>query len=367
MTRALLTMVLVVACDGPTGVDAGSVLDAAPLEDATTTVDAGGRDAGPAQLDAAVGEDAGAGAPIEGRLVDGEEIVVRGAGFPEREHARPLIWADFEEGTDPTPLGRLTRWDDFGGELTDAVVAPSSRHAVRYDHGAGSGAAGGRVRFDSERLYVFAKRYHDFDITDSAAWGPRGFNHKTIRLWNRCGAACDYRQNNLYFGYQGMEGGNPRVVAEYTNAGTLWEGPPPQPRRWMQEEWLYRSSRVDMEDGVFDYVLDGVAQWEHRFRNRTPDYPGRYDYLVFDQVSNGTGPGSHFSYHDDVYVDTTWTRAMITDAPTLAESRIREIQIPIAWSATEIRLRVRRGAHPSFDGRYLLVIGEDGGEQAFPL
>ena len=100
---------------------------------------------------------------------------------------------------------------------------------------------------------------------------------------------------------------------------------------------------------------------------RTSEYPGRYDRVFFDQVSNGTGPGPIYTYHDDVYVDTTWTRVMITDAPTLAGSRVREIQIPLEWSATEIRVLVRQGAHDALAGRYLLVIGEDGSEQSFPL
>lgn len=33
---------------------------------------------------------------------------------------------------------------------------------------------------------------------------------------------------------------------------------------------------------------------------------------------------------------------MITDAPTLADSRVREIQIPLEWSDTEIRVLLRQ-------------------------
>lgn len=354
------------ACSEPSpplvdaGGDAGVV---APVADAGERDAARGDDGG-SEVPSDAGSSAG---PILGTVADGEEIRIRGRDFPEREHARPLLWADFEEGTEPTALGRLTEWASFNGERTDAERAPGSAHAIRLDHAASSDAAGGSVSFEGDRLYIFIKRFYDTDITDPGSWGSRGFNHKTIRLWNRCGSECEYRQNNIYFGYQGSEGGNPRVVAEYTGERTVWDGPAPTAGEWTQEEWLYRAGDVDAMNGTFDHVRGGVPQWEGRFRMRTSEYPGRYDRVFFDQVSNGTGPGPIYTYHDDLYVDTTWTRVMITDGPTLAGSRVREIQIPLEWSATEIRVLVRQGAHDTLDGRYLLVIGEDGSEQSFPL
>lgn len=325
-----------------------------------TTQDAG--DGGLARADGGTGD-----GPIVGVLADGEEVRILGSGFPPRAHARPLVWADFETGAAPTPLGRLTEWSSFGGEWTDVRVASGSTGAVRFDHGGDGGTAGGSIDFDSDVLYVFIKRYYDYDITDPSTWGARGFNHKTIRLWRWCGRECDYRRNNIYFGYQGMEGGNPRVTAEYTGVRTVWDGPEPTADRWLQQEWLYRAGQIEVQDGVFGLVQDGIEQWEGLFRMRDGERPDRYDRLYFDQVSNGTGAGSYFSYHDDLYIDTTWTRVMVTDAPTLAESRVREIQVPLEWSDTEIRVLLRRGAHATFEGRHLLVIGDDGSEQSFPL
>lgn len=92
---------------------------------------------------------------------------------------------------------------------------------------------------------------------------------------------------------------------------------------------------------------------------RSSSRPSKYNELAFDQVSNGTGNGPLNIYYDDLYIDTTLTRVLITDAPTLEDSRVIEVQIPQQWSNNQIQIKLRKGAHGSFKGKYILVIDQN--------
>jgi len=241
--------------------------------------------------------------------------------------------------------------------------SPGSRQALRFDHSTSSSAGAARVPFQTDELYLFVKRYYDFDITDPANHGPIGFNHKVTRIWWGLGSSAE--KNNIHLGYQGTEGGrtgNPRVSPENTDGALYTDGAPFAPEQWLQEEFLYRVSGPDQANGTFDYVRDGQNQWDGSFITRDAAHPNRYETLVFDQVSNGPGPGPYWTYYDDIYVDTTWTRVMVIDAENLAGATVREIQIPTSWEEDEIRFTVRVGAISDLSAAFVVVINPDGSQ-----
>lgn len=63
---------------------------------------------------------------------------------------------------------------------------------------------------------------------------------------------------------------------------------------------------------------------------------------------------------DDVYVDYTWARVEIGDAPTWVSCTRREIQIPSAWSNASITVTVNQGAFQNLGGAYLYVVDANG-------
>ena len=69
--------------------------------------------------------------------------------------------------------------------------------------------------------------------------------------------------------------------------------------------------------------------------------------------------GSHV-YMTDIYVDDTYARVMIGDAPTLAASKHREIQIPQSWtdngSSAQISIVVHQGTFANNASAYLFVV-----------
>ncbi|MCH2534282.1 MAG: hypothetical protein MK008_07570 [Bdellovibrionales bacterium] len=289
---------------------------------------------------------------IFGKTIDGNNILIKGENFPNKAIAEPLYWTSFEESDDPE--SDLIGYGRFKGLADTNITAPGSNVSHRFDISRQDQNNSPTLNFgDSNELYVFKKIYYDFEIDHADNMGPLGLNLKILRLWSPEG-------NNIYTGYQGLEGstGNPRTYAEYTGQSTLWGKIPFIPYKWHQTEIVYKASQVDVQDGIFTVIRDGVKLWDRKFRMRTSNKSAKYNEIAFDQISNGTGNNSLNIYYDDLYIDTTFTRIMLSDAPNLEDSRVLEVQIPLQWSKNLIEIKLRKGAHESFKDKYLLIIDE---------
>src|ERR1700683_316468 len=99
---------------------------------------------------------------------------------------------------------------------------------------------------------------------------------------------------------------------------------------------------------------------------RTSALPEQYNILFFDQVSNNQVAPGTFQYIDSIYVDDTRQRIIVSTEPnwrtqvSSGSTAEREVQIPVTWSDSQIEFIARQGSLPSFAGKYLYVIGEDG-------
>ena len=72
---------------------------------------------------------------------------------------------------------------------------------------------------------------------------------------------------------------------------------------------------------------------------------------------------------DDIYVDNTWARVMIGNAPTWAASTVHDIEIPTAWSGNSISVVLHNDSLPNFSGAYLYVFDSNGSvnQNGYPL
>lgn len=107
---------------------------------------------------------------VAGTMKDGQTVTLTGSNFTSKANVKPLLFWSAESGLNPSPLGRKTAWDGdyFGGAIVDkalagVVVAPGSTKVLRHDYETSEGAALSRVHFDSDQLFVWRKRYDDFD------------------------------------------------------------------------------------------------------------------------------------------------------------------------------------------------------------
>lgn len=103
---------------------------------------------------------------------DHSRLVISGREFTPKSNPRPLFWWTADGGEAPSGLGRLTAWSGHyssRGGISDDFYAPGSTTSYKFDHGETSGAALGRVDFDSDRLFMWRKKYDDFDVTENYA------------------------------------------------------------------------------------------------------------------------------------------------------------------------------------------------------
>jgi hypothetical protein len=315
----------------------------------------------------------GAGIASVSALGDGQQVTIHGSGFGTKINPKPLYYWDFGKSTTQTSsLSRSTYSGVVRGTLSASLVAPGSATALQVDMGGNTNPAGPQdgVIFNSSTVYAWIKHRYEFNIV--AASGPNGFNLKTFRLW-------DPWNSDIYFAYQASWGGTGINEVEYTQESkpATWFGLTPVARAWVIEEYDYQTSGVGVQDGILQYVRNGLAAQSPgiRWTMRDSAHPKPYSLLFFDQVSNNQVAPGTYQYIDSIYVDDSRQRVIVSDEPTWQQSttgpeRHREIQIPVAWSDSQIQLVAHQGSFSSFAGTYLYVIGTDGNPvsaQGFPV
>jgi len=306
----------------------------------------------------------GGGGPVvvTSATVNGGVLTVNGSGFGTKANAKPLLWWNADMGiAAPSPLGRTIAWDStFIGELSSAIAAPNSTNAVRLNHDGNTNAILSRVDFTGTQLYMFRRKYDDFDITVDK--GSSGFNHKIVRLFDDVSAS---NGNNIHMGAQGNDGTAYRQEAEVTDLDTFWgTGHNQAPDTWEREELIYQASDLDVQNGIFHFYKGGVLPASRGFITRTTASPNLYKQLFQAQVSNGTGPNA-YSYYDCLYVDETWHRVMLSTSPTLAGAADLEPQIIAAHSNSQATAHENLGAlSGSAVGKYIYVFDGNGDANA---
>jgi hypothetical protein len=108
---------------------------------------------------------------------------------------------------------------------------------------------------------------------------------------------------------------------------------------------------------------------DNKFRNRTSEESNKYNSIVQSQVSHNAQPGS-VMYYDQLYVDDTWHRVVISKGSTWASRENVEIQIPAEWSDNQIVINTNlAGLNITEAPLYLYVVDKNGiaNENGFPL
>lgn len=300
-------------------------------------------------------------ANISGSIDHGGQTTITGQFFGSKTPAAPRYWADFESGTALSSFSLSQNWTSVSPlEHTNVNERPRSTGAIRSDVAAAGNAVPYVENMNSERWYLFVKRYYALDII--ADKGPNGFNLKINRMWGNLSG----ENNNIYIAWQGNEGfASGRAFNENTSVsgGSQWfQNILFTPDRWITDEIVYAASDIGVQNGIFDYFRNGTPAWKDRqWQTRTQSLPNAYNMFFFDQVSNGTGPGPLWIYYDDIYMDDTWARVMACDSPFWSKCQDKEIQIPTSWSDSQIEIIVNLG---DFDVNaksvYLYVVTSEG-------
>ncbi|MDR7420718.1 MAG: hypothetical protein QN178_17620, partial [Armatimonadota bacterium] len=127
------------------------------------------------------------------------------------------------------------------------------------------------------------------------------------------------------------------------------------------------NSGVDRADGRLRLWIDGQIYDDTRtlVTNIGTDGPAvnKRPFIIglFDSWPPSDAPVANmFGYYADIYVDNTFARVEIGDAPRYDDCTHREIQYPLSWDPGAISIRVNQGAFAAGQAAYVFVV-DDGG------
>ena len=281
---------------------------------------------------------------VHGRFVAGQEVTLGGVGFGEKSPARPVLFADFASSIEPSSMGALSRWDLVENMQHQAdcpgMAEPGCAASVGNSGVWTMMVKSGLLAELGARAYVYRVVRKNFAVTDYSQ------NWKVYRSW-----ADEFRTPDLY-------------VAE--NIGRIYTENPPaalangywaetalrmEANVWSTEEFLLRtSSAPDVGDGLLRFRRDGREMASGPISTHFSAIPRSMllDFVVHFVKANASlwtpqWSDSNRVWVDDVYVDRTWARVMLGNAPRYGDCSVLVPQLPLLWSDGSITVRANLG------------------------
>jgi len=286
-----------------------------------------------------------------GQATDQIVVTITGVDFSTKSPAAPVVFADFEDGTvNPTSLGIITAWNANDGPLISTTTKQliNSSHSILGTWVSPSTSFSFQLKHIStfSFIYSFGRRYHEADLTG---------NQKVWRLHRADGGGtwvvsssgdgvflnedCSGNQLNQFQDIQSkIDEGNFYTEEHIWSHGS-----------YTGADWI-------VANGYWNYLVDGFSVQKSTSGDNCDSQST--EIRVWDNFSNvGVVDGAHL-WMDDLYVDSTWSRVFISTVSTWTENGTggrREIQIPNAWSDTEVQVYFRQGEAQADETWYMFV------------
>lgn len=320
-------------------------------------------------------------APVGGSFTDGQPFVISGSGFGTKSTAIPLVYDNFESGTNglgitgeaPTEraIGGAWTWGSFTSdtllpEYSNAVTRTNSNLSafMRYQGNNYTNA----LQIDYDRpntgdgaYFSFWQYYDKTTVGWTRNWKPwivYGSNGNGI-----------FPSSYVGFGEPPSDDTIRNAVQDTgVNEVTLWGTTELESieDEWVRHEFYLVQSGAGVADGEWHHTVHRtgvpsitVAQNETAYETRgTSDYWRQWQFGAYSATDTN---GSEASvYMDQIYFDNTQQRVELGNAATWAACTHREIQIPQAWSDSSITITANAGTFANSSTAYLYVVGADG-------
>lgn len=355
---------------------------------------------------------------VSGSINHGNTIVMSGSDFGTKSPAAPLLWDNCESRTVDNDeavenggqirggknfqfvapnnynwTGDKAHWHmryrSFPFTPTETIGAISAPHSNSTKCLAGGhretraleGTNEGRnvfVQIDSEvtegNTRWFVMFYHRTTMPES---GSR--SHKFVR-WN---SGAGYSQGDTsYIQWTGYNSGsyhgcipdhncpycNLKIGDEWCNARThtlMWDMPNPN------LDWVHAELRLLNESGDGSFLMVGEhGNWAIKHKDCTDVWNwNQRSFTLGDFYAHHSDPQDYYHddawrLYDDIYIDNSLSRVIMTDNENYDSSTICEPQIPSAWSDNSITITVNRGALAPCEKHYLFVFDADNNHNA---
>ena len=318
-----------------------------------------------------------------GSTSHGGSMTISGSAFGTKSPAAPLLWDDFEWGSDGTRIDTSVDWR--GEDSTDP-----EEPEIDTSQSFGQGTRSSYVfvfEADPDEVYgtEFRPVYHDFTASTTIYVSSMNrFSHgggaQGGGMWKMpriVGTGGSYSQGPYtgvsYFAtsdsagdpafyYEPGDCSDCSLTTEYDDTISDLATD-----TWHRIETYYVLSTPATSDGAVKYWWNYqqapelvTAGWDN-LATRSAGNTNTVD--VFNsghQYVNDTIDKMFYIWQDDVYIDDTQARVEICDASTWAARTDCAIQIPSAWSTTSATVTLNQGALASIADSYLYVIDSAG-------
>ncbi|MFH1586800.1 MAG: hypothetical protein ABID38_03015 [Candidatus Diapherotrites archaeon] len=296
------------------------------------------------------------------------EVTISGNNFGTKNPVAPLIWEDFESGTDSE---ELIGWSFVGNHPQYSNTIPRNAQSLLSGRMNTAGETYNSTAF--RHLGNKYRIYSSMNFYIERVSGPPSWNMKMFRMTA---------------GYPGYKDGEPSMSITLNHpsyGGTFanYVGGSQRPNQvdmgeWSELSWqrweyyLKVSDPIETPTGTMQFWFDGEKRiyWDEilTMASGATQVDGEYVYIdVFDlpfymanssTTAGDDGPNEYNVYYDDVYVDDTPARVEICSGADWWDKGNCEIQIPSAWNNSSITFTAKQGNFADGATAYLYVVDE---------
>ncbi|MEA1900553.1 MAG: DNRLRE domain-containing protein [Thermodesulfobacteriota bacterium] len=304
---------------------------------------------------------------VSGSLYHGNSVIISGIAFGSKTPAAPLIWDDFEWGSDSDNIedGDWTNYhDDNPVEIdTDQKYGQGTRSSYN--------ACSKEYLGDDHNQFGMAYQYFtesdEIYLTYRWRWskepGATGKMFTKLARVTAPGGVYSPAPNfndSYWYGLQysmhyhdGIE-----TNKEYIGYKSILP-----PDNWNKIENYWKGSDAGVANGTYQVWNNLTLIWDNQSvitrRNGITD--GLNSVFTPHNAVNPTVLGEDWYFWvDDFYLDNTSARIEIGDNSVWANCTHREIQIPSAWLDTSITITANQGSFADGENVYVFVVDADG-------
>lgn len=304
---------------------------------------------------------------VTGTMDDGSQITISGSSFGSKSKASPLVWDDFESGSNGAKVGTnsaaVGRWDvGAGSELVEYSSAQphagrmSSFHDFRKNYNINLSK-----NLDFTKLYLDYWMYVDYEDAKSR-------NFKPWRLYGD--------NDNMQLNYVWLCNGQLMPIGHQPSLNiSEWSGSTYSDRKWYHVQLTFKHSDPNVSNGTIRHLINNQV---HGYNSS--NVVTRINSRPFNQIRIGhywattaqegcqSNSGARI-YTDNVYIDTSWARVIIADASTLSNAKHTEMLIPTSWNSSQIQATFNSGSFASGSTVYVFVVDENdaASAQGYPV
>jgi len=307
---------------------------------------------------------------ISSEIAHNVEVTISGNNFGTKNPVAPLIWEDFELGSNNEDL---IGWNLTGNhpQYSDTIVRNAqSRLSGRMNTVGESWNSGAYRRIGHKRKIYSSMNFYIQRVTGVPSWNIKMFRMTAgVPGYNNGEPSMSITLNHPTYGGNvgnyvgGSQRPNQTGMGEWSELS--WQ-------RW--EYYLKISDPIETPTGTMHFWSDGEKRiyWDEILTMASGASQVDGDYAYIDSfvlpfyaansssTSSGDGPNEYNIYYDDIYVDNTLARVEICSEENWHGKRNCEIQIPFAWSNSSITFTAKQGNFAEGEFAYLYVVDETG-------